>query len=204
MSGSLTTVAPALGDGPTSGSPRVLVAGIGNIFFGDDAFGVVVVDQVLRRPVPAGVTVADFGIRGLHLAYELLDGYDALVLVDAMPLDDEPGTVALVEIEMPTPPGTDADSTAEGAQQAPDPGGAGQPGAALDAHSMSPHVVLASLVNLGGSVDRVLVVGCQPSALSPGMGLSPVVAAAVDGAVQMIDRVLIDLLSPTERSENET
>ena len=78
---------------------RALVAGIGNIFFADDGFGVEVARRLDEREVPAGVRVADFGIRGVHLAYELLDGYDLLVLVDAMPLGEPPGTVAVIEVE---------------------------------------------------------------------------------------------------------
>ncbi len=78
---------------------RALVAGIGNIFFADDGFGVEVARRLDERELPAGVQVADFGIRGVHLAYELLDGYDLLVLVDAMSLGEPPGTVAVVEVE---------------------------------------------------------------------------------------------------------
>ena len=80
-----------------SGRPRVLVAGIGNIFFGDDGFGVAVADRLATMPARAGVTIADYGIRGVHLALELLDGYDLLVLVDALPIGEEPGTVVLFE-----------------------------------------------------------------------------------------------------------
>ena len=83
---------------------RVLVAGIGNIFLGDDGWGVEVANQLARRPMPAGVRVADFGIRGVHLAYELLDGYDALVLIDAMPMSEAPGTIAVLEPDVPAPP----------------------------------------------------------------------------------------------------
>ena len=78
----------------------MLVAGIGNIFLGDDGFGVEVAQRLADRPMPEGVQVADFGIRGVHLAYELLDGYDALVLVDAVPMGEPPGTVAVIEPEL--------------------------------------------------------------------------------------------------------
>ncbi len=157
----------------------VLVAGIGNIFFGDDAFGVEVAARLVQEPVPAGAKVVDFGIRGLHLAYELLDGYDALVLVDAMPIGEVPGTIALVEAEVPTAP-TEANPA--------------ETGPAIDAHTMSPAVVLNTLANLGGSIDRVLVVACQPATLTDGIGLSDVVAAAVDPAIAMVQEVLADLL----------
>ena len=80
-------------------SGRVLVAGIGNIFLGDDGFGVEVAQRLRHRPPRDDVRVEDFGIRGVHLAYELLDGYEALVLVDAMPMGERAGTVALVEVD---------------------------------------------------------------------------------------------------------
>ena len=163
------------------GGPKVLVAGIGNIFLGDDGFGVEVIGRLAGRPMPAGVKVADFGIRGLHLAYELLDGYDVLVLIDAMPIGDAAGTVALVEAEVPAAPVTDPDDP-----EAVDP--------ALDAHSMSPAVVLASLAKLGGSVDRVLVVACQPATVADAMGLSDAVAAAVDPAVDAVVGLIADLV----------
>jgi len=169
--------------GPTR--PQVLVAGIGNIFFGDDGFGVEVIERLAGRPVPEGVKVVDFGIRGLHLAYELLDGYDALVLIDALPIGEAPGTVALVEAEVPEAP-TEPDPEATGP--------------AVDAHSMSPAVVLSTLAHLGGTIDRVLVVGCQPATVAEGMGLSDVVAASVDQAVALVEEVLADLAADTDLS----
>jgi hydrogenase maturation protease len=143
----------------------VLVAGIGNIFLSDDGFGVEVVSRMAATPLPAGVRVEDFGIRGVHLAYELLDGVDGLILVDAVPMGEVPGTVAVITPE--------DDGTL-------DPDHAGQ---GFDAHSMSPEVVLGTLARLGGTVQRIYVVGCQPACLDEGMGLSPVVEAAVDDAV---------------------
>ena len=134
----------------------MLVAGIGNIFLGDDGFGVEVAQRLLARPVPEGVRVEDFGIRGVHLAYELLDGYDALVLVDAVPMGEAPGTVALIEPEISElEPGDDPVPT-------------------LEAHSMSPAVVLDMLAGLGGKVDRILIVGCEPATVDEGIGLSDV------------------------------
>jgi hydrogenase maturation protease len=151
---------------------RILVAGIGNIFLGDDGFGVEVVKHVDTTSLPDGVTIADFGIRGVHLAYELLDGYDALVLIDAMDLDDLPGTVATFEPDV----------------EAVDPTG-------VDAHSMSPAVVLGLLAGLGGHVPRVIVVGCQPLTVEEGLGLSEPVASAVNAAADTVRRVVIDILS---------
>jgi hydrogenase maturation protease len=162
-------------------TPRVLVAGIGNIFLGDDGFGVEVVSRLTARPVPDGVRIADFGIRGVHLAYELLDGYDVLVLVDAMPMGQAPGTVAIIEPDLLA--GDDGDDG---------------PGPAMDAHSMSPAVVLATLASLGGEVGRVLVVGCEPSVIEEGIGLSAPVSAAVDSAVEAVYAALTELGVPSE------
>jgi hydrogenase maturation protease len=158
----------------------LLVAGIGNIFLSDDGFGVEVVDRLSRQPLPPGVRVADFGIRGVHLAYELLDGYAGLILVDAVPMGELPGTVALIE---------------------PDRGQPGHRGEdpIVDAHSMGPDVVLATLERLGGSLERIYVVACQPASLDEGIGLSPPVAAAVDGAVDLCSQLLNDLSQPAGR-----
>ena len=103
---------------------KILVAGIGNIFLGDDGFGVEVAARLAGAELPEGVRVEDFGIRGVHLAYELLDGYDALVLVDAVPMGEPPGTVAIIE---PDPV---------------EPTWANPAAPAMDAHSMNPAVVL--------------------------------------------------------------
>ena len=143
---------------------KTLVAGIGNIFFGDDGFGV----EVARR-----LGVADYGIRGIHLAYDLLDGYDALVLIDALPMGEPPGTVCLFEPDI------------DGLEPAP----------AVEGHSMSPAVVLGLLRSLGGEVPQVLIVGCEPLSVAEGMGLSAPVAAAVEPAVEVVRRVVADLHS---------
>jgi hydrogenase maturation protease len=156
-------------DRPTSPG-KVLVAGIGNIFLGDDGFGVEVARQLLAEDSPPLVEIADFGIRGVHLAYELLGGYDLVVLVDAVPGDDRPGTVSLIEV--PTGP-----------DRRVDPG-------VMDAHRMDPAAVLAMAEDLGGVVGRVVVVGCQPAALDEGIGLSDVVASAVPAAIGMIHELI--------------
>ena len=160
-------------------SHRVLVAGIGNIFLSDDGFGVEVANRLATQALPPGARVADFGIRGVHLAYELLDGYDALILVDAVPMGEPPGTVALIE---PEPDGTlshrDDDTSV------------------MDAHSMGPEVVLATLARLGGSVERTYVVGCQPADFGEGIGLSPAVAAAVPEAAELCLQLVADLVEP--------
>jgi len=158
--------------------PRVLVAGIGNIFCGDDGFGSEVARRLGgERSLPEQVRVVDYGIRGMHLAYDLLDGYDVLVIVDALPGDKEPGELTVLEV-------------------GPDDLGDG----AFDAHGMDPVAVLASLELLGGQLPRTLVVGCQPADVSEHIGLTPAVAEAVETAVATINRLVADLpaLTSTE------
>lgn len=149
-------------------SNGVLVAGIGNVFLGDDGFGVAVAARLAEEPPIPGVRVADFGIRGVHLAYELLDGYDCLILVDAVPMGELPGTLAVIDASA-RPATVVADEVAP----------------VTDAHSMSPDVVLGTLAHLGGSVAGVYIVGCQPATLDEGMELSAAVAAAVEPAARL-------------------
>jgi hydrogenase maturation protease len=162
------------------------VAGIGNIFLGDDGFGVEVAGRMRGHPLPDGARVEDFGIRGVHLAYELLDGYDAVVLVDAVPMGEEPGTIALIEPEL--------SELERGDDVAP----------TMEAHSMSPAVVLDMLAGLGGRVGRVLIVGCQPASLEEGIGLSAPVAAAVDRAVEAVDELLVELCASAHSERRES
>jgi hydrogenase maturation protease len=153
---------------------RVLIAGIGNIFLSDDGFGVEVAHHLTRRTWPEGVKAADFGIRGLHLAYEILDGYDGLVLVDAMPGGEKPGTLSVIE--------PDLESLEEAWGEA-----------LLDAHSMSPAVVLGTLRRLGGTVRRLVVVACEPASVEEGIGLSPEVAASVEPAARLCEEVVSEM-----------
>ncbi|MFD4138678.1 hydrogenase maturation protease [Streptomyces sp. NPDC058572] len=156
---------------PVQDRARTLVAGIGNIFLGDDGFGVETVRLLAEHQLPDHVEVVDIGTRGVHLAYQLLDGYDTLVLVDATARGGEPGTLYLIEAATP--------GTVE-----PD-------GVPLDGHGMSPDTVLALIGTLcagtGGTPPRrTLVVGCEPACVEEGIGLSPQVTAAVPQAVQMV------------------
>ncbi|WP_405167842.1 hydrogenase maturation protease [Nocardia sp. NBC_01499] len=147
----------------------VLVAGIGNIFLGDDGFGPEVVRRLPHHPDPA-VRVVDYGIRGMHLAYDLLDGWDALILIDAVPNHGAPGRVRVFQAEQ------------------------GSDGAAnLDAHAMNPEAVFASVRALGGTLPPTYVIGCQIESVDERMGLSKPVAAAVDTAVAAVAEVLADL-----------
>jgi hydrogenase maturation protease len=165
---------------------RILIACIGNIFLGDDGFGVEVAQRLLQRQFPDGVQVKDFGIRGMDLAYTLLDDYDTLVLVDAVPRGGQPGTLYLIEPDL--------------TNMTPEKGGeAGR--VALDSHSMDPVKVLAYAQTLGAKPIRTLLVGCEPASLGGDdpmdmeMGLSEPVQAAVDEAIKMIDSLVADFLS---------
>ncbi len=154
---------------------RVLVAGVGNVFLGDDGFGVEVARRLAGESFPDGVQAADFGIRGVHLAYELLQGYDTLILVDAAARGEAPGTVFVLE---PDFDGADALER-------------GDSGFLLDAHSLDPEMVLAILKDLGGQVGRVLIVGCEPADIAEGMGLTEPVLRAVDEAVRIVRRLVM-------------
>lgn len=156
---------------------RVLVAGIGNIFLGDDGFGVRVVERLAETAPRDGVRVADFGIRGLHLAYELLDGYDVLVLVDAIAGRGAAGAVSVIEAEPPT-----------AAQDV------------LDAHGMTPDVVLGLLHNLGGTIGKTFIVGCEPVDCSERIGLSAPVHASVDQAAELTRGLIDEIIGRTTAS----
>ncbi|MGA8118158.1 MAG: hydrogenase maturation protease [Actinocatenispora sp.] len=153
----------------SAGPGRTLVAGIGNIFLADDGFGVEVARRLAEVDLPDGAEVGDYGIRGMHLAYDLLAGYDTTILVDAVARGEEPGTVTLLEIDPSQPAVT---------------------GSSLDAHGMQPDAVLALLDTLGGTPGRVLLVGCEPAEVCDRIGLSAPVAAAVPHAVALVRDLL--------------
>ncbi|SCK53270.1 hydrogenase maturation protease [Streptomyces sp. WMMB 714] len=174
-------------DGGHAG-PRILIAGIGNVFLADDAFGPEVVAAMRGREVPAGVHVADFGIRGMDLAYRLLDGYDVAVLVDAAPRGGTPGTLYVIEA------GTEADTRAETADGT---GAGGLP----EAHGMDPVQVLALARQLGRErLPRVVILGCEPAVRMRGdepdvvVGLSEPVGEAVGEAVVLLEELTGELL----------
>lgn len=150
-------------------SDRILVAGIGNIFLGDDAFGVEVVRRLAGARLPQGVSVIDFGIRAYDLAFELMKAWDLTILVDALPNGGKPGTLYILEPESPKP--TDQ--------------------SAFDAHSLNPVAVLQLVERWGGKLGRLLVVGCEPASVEANadgkMGLSAPVEAALDEAVRIIE-----------------
>jgi hydrogenase maturation protease len=165
---------------------RMLIAGVGNIFLGDDGFGVEVASRLATADLPDWVRVADYGISGMHLAYDLAEGYESTILVDATPRGGEPGTVYVMELDTRVPSAAAA-TAAPGAPEAP----VADSGALLlDAHGMQPDVVLGMLNLLGAEPGRVFLVGCEPASTDEGIGLSEPVTAAVDEAV----RIVLDLV----------
>lgn len=152
---------------------RILVAGLGNVFEGDDGFGVEVVGRLAAHSWPDGVEIRDFGIRGVHLAYQLLEDYDLVVMVDAVHRGDVPGTLYVIE---------------HGADPAePEPG---ETAPMMDAHDLAPDGVLALVPRLGGTLGRVVVVGCEPETITPQLGLSPSVAGSVDRAAELVTELV--------------
>ena len=155
-------------------APRLLVAGVGNVFFGDDGFGPEVA-RVLALEAWPGAKVEDFGIRGLHLAFELLNGYERAIIIDAVPRGEAPGTLYVIE--------PDRNVTA----------------AAPDAHRMDLENVFACLKMLEGEAPPITLVGCEPEGIEPGMGLSPVVAESVEPAAALVRRLIEQQLAPQAR-----
>jgi hydrogenase maturation protease len=156
---------------------KILIACVGNIFLGDDGFGVEVARRLANQSLPSDVTVKDFGIRGFDLAYALMDPYDLTILVDACSRGDAPGTVYLIE-----PDAIEEDS----------------PRTTLELHGMNPMNVLRMVKNLGGTPCRILIVGCEPAELGSDndsqLGLSPPVQAAVEEAIALIESLVSKVL----------
>ena len=176
----LAPVSPAeLESRPEACAKKILIAGIGNIFLGDDGFGVEVANRLAERSFPAGVRVADFGIRGFDLAYALMEGYETTILIDAYPAEASPGTLVVVEPDLGQLTSEEAD------------------GGFIEPHAMNPVSVLRTAARMGAQLKRVLVVGCVPATLGPEegqIGLSEPVTAAAEEATQMVtglvDRIL--------------
>jgi hydrogenase maturation protease len=202
---------------------RTLVAGVGNVLLGDDGFGVAVAGRLAAGPpLPPGVTVADYGIAGTHLAFDA-GGYDELLLIDAVPpwqvgtvgapatgaratagspgrAGDgrdaaelaQPGELRLLELPAPAAAARTA-APGHGPQPAAATADEGVPG---DGHAMTPDAVLRLLALLGGGPDRVLLVGCVPARVEEGLGLSPPVVAAVEPAARLVRAVLAGETGP--------
>ncbi len=152
---------------------KLLVAGIGNIFFGDDGFGPEVARAFAEEPIP-DVKVEDFGIRGLHLAYELVSGYDRAFLIDAAPRGGAPGTLYVIEPELSVPL------------------------AAPDAHRMDLENVFAFVRMIGGEAPPITLLGCEPSGAAEEIGLTDPVRQAVRPAVEVLRRLVRDALAAAD------
>src|ERR687897_1561811 len=168
-------------------SRRILVAGVGNVFLGDDGFGVEVARRLAGRGLPDGVEVVDFGIRGMDLAYALQGDYEAVVFVDATPRGEEPGTVYLIEPEI------EEDGEV-----------------VLDTHGMDPAKVIKLARALGARPTRTLVVGCEPQVLVSGedydvmlMELSEPVRAAVEEAAKLVESLVGEIAAEDDKIRPE-
>ena len=157
--------------------PSILIAGIGNIFHGDDAFGVELARRLSTRELPEEVKVADFGVRGFDLVYALMDGYDVAIILDATPRGGVPGTIYTID---------------------PDLESLDEPKLQMEAHGINPMRALRMAKAMGGDLPRILLVGCEPLTLGSEeegqLGLSPIVLAAVDCAVGVVESLVPKLL----------
>jgi hydrogenase maturation protease len=167
---------------------KLLIAGVGNIFLGDDGFGVEVAKRLASADLPAWAHVVDYGIRGMHLAYDLANGYSSAILIDATARGGVPGTIYVIEPDLQNPV---AAAPADEAALASNP--------MFNAHGMQPDVVFSMLGMLEAETRHVLVVGCEPASVDYGIGLSDPVAASVDEAV----KVVLDLVSDAAESGEE-
>ncbi len=161
---------------------HILIAGIGNIFLGDDAFGCEVARALCKRELPENVRVVDFGIRGFDLAYALMDdGYDATIFVDATPRGDAPGTIYVIEPDLDELDKLDQNDVA------------------IDTHNMNPLKVLAMVKTLGGTFGKIILVGCEPAFTGEEdigfMGLSEPVEAAIETAVETVESVIAMIMA---------
>ncbi|MGA8037066.1 MAG: hydrogenase maturation protease [Candidatus Acidiferrales bacterium] len=160
---------------PVVAATTILVAGIGNIFLGDDAFGVEVVRRIANREMPPGVRVVDFGIRGLDLTYALVDGADVTILVDACPRGGAPGDLYVIEPDITSNPSEAAQAT-------------------VDAHGMNPMNVIRAAQGMSGMLKtKILLLGCEPLTLGPEegqMGLSEPVADAVERTIPLLESIV--------------
>ena len=173
-------------------TPRILVAGIGNIFLGDDAFGSEVARLLLRRSWPGNIRVEDFGIRGFDLTFALTDDYDTVILIDATPKGGQPGTLYTIDADL-----SDIDDMAP--EQA-----------AVETHGMNPMRVLAIAKSMGARFRKVFVIGCEPTleTIDPDgsgeMGLSEPVRQAVEEAVTLIECLVAQLASEASLAHIQT
>lgn len=158
----------------------VLIAGVGNVFLGDDGFGPEVARRMSGTELPPTVRLKDFGISSLHLAFELLEGYDALILIDAAQRNEAPGTVSLVQLDTEEMLST---------------------GSVADAHTMSPSTVVKMLDDFGGRVETIYLIACEPESVNEEMALSPFVDGAIPGAIEMVRELAFSLVDSQLKKE---
>jgi hydrogenase maturation protease len=166
---------------------KILVAGIGNIFLGDDAFGSEVTRRLMNETLPEEVRVTDFGIRSYDLAYAMMEEYDVTIFVDITSQSQSPGTLYLIEPDL-----NQLDQLDE---------------KMADAHSMNPVRVLQMLRTVGSSPKKLYLVGCEPAILEledGEIGLSESVEGAVPQAIELIKSLVDDLLNEKSKVEVDT
>ena len=164
-------------------TPSILIAGIGNIFLGDDGFGCEVLRHLSQRSWPENVRVFDFGIRGFDLAYALLDGVDLAILVDTTSRGEAPGTLYTIEPDVGELEAVDSNATS------------------IETHGMDPLKVLSMVKSMGGKLNKIVLVGCEPETFGPeegSMELSSAVAAAVPAAAQIVETLVAKQLESVE------
>jgi hydrogenase maturation protease len=163
---------------------KILVAGIGNIFLGDDAFGSEVARRLMVERLPPEVRVIDFGIRTYDLAYAIMDGYDVTILIDITAQGQAPGTVYLIEPDLNQLEQLDANLA--------------------DAHSMNPARVLQMLRRFGSSPGKLYLVGCEPAILEVEdgqIGMSETVEKSVPQAIEWVKTLVHDLLNENPKKK---
>jgi hydrogenase maturation protease len=160
---------------------RVMIAGVGNMFMKDDGFGGAVIKKILHKKFPEGVEVKDFGTGGLKLAYDLMKGYDGLILLDASARGEKPGTLYMIE-----PKEEDINPDLE-------------QGGPIDPHGADPVTVLRFVKSIGAWPAKVMIVACEPETVDDfEIGLSESVNAAVDKAAEMVDEIVKEIYSKTQ------
>lgn len=164
---------------------QILIAGVGNAWLTDDGFGGDVVNALSEREMPEGVMVLDFGTGGLNLAYEVMRGYDGLILLDASEQGEPPGTLYVMEV--------DEESVVKGIED----------GEALDPHAMDPGSVLRFVRSVGGWPGKVIVIGCEPESVDSGYGVTEVVANAVAPAVDLVLETVRELGANVVEAQRE-
>ena len=156
--------------------PRILVAGVGNAWLSDDGFGGEVAKRLQERELASGVSVVDFGTGGLDLAYEVMRGYDALILIDVSRQGGLPGTLYVME--------ADEESVESEIED----------GAVIDPHGMDPRTVLRFVKTVGGWPGKVIVIACEPTQVDEmGIGLSAQVAGSVDRAIEVVEQQIAEI-----------